>query len=81
MIVIVSNYRTGSRYYYARSLGGTGLEHLHKHLEGEGVKPKFIGPNHEKVFKVMPQWKYEEHWDDLNNCICRKNLYYCKKRF
>ena len=65
MIVIVSNYRTGSTTL-ARSLGGTGLEHLHKHREGEGVKPKFIGPNHEKVFKVMPdQWKYEEHWDEF----------------
>ncbi len=65
MKVIVSNYRTGSTTL-AMSLGGTGQEHLHEHREGQGVKPKFIGPNHEKVFKVMPnQWDYEEHWDEF----------------
>lgn len=65
MNVIVSNYRTGSTTF-AKSLGGTGNEYLHEHRNGFGVTAEFIGPNHETVYKVMPnQWLYEKHWEEF----------------
>ena len=82
MKVIVSNYRTGSTTL-AKSLGGTGQEHLHEDREGVDVKPKFIGPNHEKVFKVMPdQWRYEEHWDDFKKLYLEpaEKIYICARK-
>ena len=65
MNVIVSNYRTGSTTF-AKSIGGTGNEYLHEHRNGLGVTAEFIGPNHETVYKVMPnQWLYEKHWEEF----------------